>query len=600
MLIIIKRRGVESARVNIERLVSTLGFGEDCDVSLAQDRDDLKLGMLIQQGDGLSFRPLKQDHQFFLGDVPVANMMPLAEGEWLSMEEFELSWINRQVSSIEIEQQEQAEFPPPQKPIAQANLANRAGAMMAYGQVQSPAPSNPHKSEESLELSQSAAEVALEKKEVSPPLLEPIAVPSEVELPSPKKGEQVKALANEQSLSPAEVDLMQKLKRLENVKKPSSLQLNPSIVSKSIKKNSWKETENDILGPSWKRVVKYFYHHIEMDVFQKKADEKLTYMKDFIQAALDATTNPDEQDIVRPRVERELSSASPFDRIGLSSDVQGIRVTDKGLLSMDRGHGFGAPEISFYNGAHVCWSFDRWLQSNGLDQRLFGADCHGLSLGVWTVNAFFKPLISNGFLIQLKKTPKILPSSLDWFKELDYKFADLQAEKRNMLVIAKDTSQWLQMFQLMQANLAEGQMLGILGEHLKFIKDNSKYLFLDKDQSLAQLLKVNESLGLYGLVDFELENRGKSIFKQTAFKDLSYWGFSQARHPLDALRRFELQWRLSSPQSDAQTIREWIQSSFSYVLHIVQNDERDCCIISPINLKNGDWFIPNHLEDEWD
>ena len=152
MIVIIKRRGLETSQVSIERLVSTLGFGEGCDVSLAKDRAEEKLGMLIQQGDGLSFRPLKQDDGFFLGDVQVDSMMPLGEGEWLRFEEFELSWMEGELPKEQMESEPDTKpLPPP--PLPSPVIPNRAGAMMAYGQTPPTQQPSSSKNEESLELS---------------------------------------------------------------------------------------------------------------------------------------------------------------------------------------------------------------------------------------------------------------------------------------------------------------------------------------------------------------------------------------------------------------------------------------------------------------
>ena len=89
-----------------------------------------------------------------------------------------------------------------------------------------------------------------------------------------------------------------------------------------------------------------------------------------------------------------------------------------------------------------------------------------------------------------------------------------------------------------------------MGDHPPQMQVQEKYLMFDSDQSLQQLFKLNQQLSLSGLVDFDVEGRGKSIFQHTAFKDLNYWGFVHASRPIDALRRFELHWRLSHGQSD--------------------------------------------------
>lgn len=589
MFIVVKRRGSETSRIKIERLVSTLGFGEDCDVSLDEHREDQKLGMLIQQGDGLSFRPLKQDLKFFLGDIPVDNMMPLAEGEWLSMDEFELCWVA--TSNNDLPESKREELPPLPKPIAGPVLPNRAGAMMAYGHSST---NKSSKSEESLELSGAVPQ----EQPVEEPPKPPVPVLSESKIEEPER----QSPATEQKLSPAEMELIEKLRRLETDKKPSTTrdQLEPQDRGEGRSKQGWKESENDILGPAWKRVVKYFYHHIDHEVFSQDTQAKRSYMNQAIQSALDATTPKEEHDVVRPRVERELESASPFDRIGLSSDVQGMRVTDKGLLSMDRGEGFGAPEMSFYNGAHVCWSFDRWLQANEVEKEFVGTQCQSLNVGMWTVNAYFEPFLSSGFLIQFQKTPKILSESLKWSESCSYDFQSMKENKYNLLVVGKDNAELMRIFYLLQSELKDGQMLGVIGDRLKIMKDETRFLFMDQNQSLNQMLKVSDTIKLCGMVDFEVETRGKTVFQQIAFKNLSFYGFSQARQPVDALRRFELQWRLSNPQSEATTIREWIQASFSYLVYLSREQGEDVCKISSISLKAGDWWIPDEVEDDWE
>jgi hypothetical protein len=66
------------------------------------------------------------------------------------------------------------------------------------------------------------------------------------------------------------------------------------------------------------------------------------------------------------------------------------------------------------------------------------------------------------------------------------------------------------------------------------------------------------------------------------------------------LRRFELQWRLSNPQSEAKTIREWIQASFPYIVYLDREQEEEVCRISSIVLKKDDWFISEKTEDDWE
>jgi len=583
MIITIKRRGLETAQCSIERLVSTLGFGSDCDVSLATDRHDQKLGMLIQQGEGLSFRPLKQELRFYLGDVHVEGMLPLGEGEWLRVDEFELAWFRGELKKEQ--SRDEVSLPPAPKPLLTPLLPNRAGAMMAYGQGFS---AKPNATEESFELSQQATEVKPEsmpkagnrKPEEKTPALEQPALTS----------------APESNRSPAEEQLMEKLKRLQTDKKPQSNR-DEKQNSTVQHKTSWRESEDEILGPAWKRVVKYFYHHIELAIFQKTASERREYMQQSIKAALDATMQRDDQDTVRPRVERELESASPFDRLGLSSDIQSIRVTDKGLLSIDRGKGFGAAEMSFYNGGHVCWSFDRWLQSKGVEAKFYGSQCQALQIGHWTVNAYFQPLLAQGFLIQLQKIPKLLNVGISWVEGAEACFEALQRQRKNILVMAKSPTQISQLQQLLQSKLVEGDLIGLLGEKLNSVKDDSKCLMLDYHQTLAQLIQVAQTLNLYSIADFELESRGKTAFQQLAFKDLSYWGFVQASQPIDGLKRFELQWRLSHPQSDAQTIKEFIHASFPYVCYI--DTEEQGCVLATVAIKDGQWSLQRLFEEDW-
>lgn len=595
MFIVVKRRGLETARIKIERLVSTLGFGEDCDVCLDKAKEDQKLGMLIQQGEGLSFRPLKQELKFFLGDIPVDNMMPLAEGEWLSIDEYELSWV--MTSDESYTDPERADLPPLPKPLAGPALPNRAGAMMAYGQSSS---AKPTISEDSFELS----ETAKQSESTQPAPTEPVPVLSESKMDDERNiGSKLMSEAKptaEQKLSPAEIELIEKLRRLETDKKPTLPQVESPVKEDGGRKQGWKESENEILGPAWKRVVKYFYHHIEHDIFSKDRNAKKSYMHQAIQDALDATTPKDEHEVVRARVERELESASPFDRIGLSSDVQGMRVTDKGLLSMDRGEGFGAPEMSFYNGAHVCWSFDRWLLANEMEKEFIGTQCQALTIGLWTVHAYFEPFLSSGFLIQFQKTPKVLAQSLKWSETSDYDYASMKNNRYNLLVVGKDNTELMRIFYLLQSELKEGQLFGVIGDRLKILKDENKFLFLDQNQSLGQMLKVSDTIGLKAMIDFEVESRGKTVFQQIAFKNLSFHAFTQARQPLDSLRRFELQWRLSNPQSDATTIREWIQASFPFIIYLGKDMEEEVCKISPITLRDGDWLIPDDTIDDWE
>jgi len=592
MIVTIKRRGLETAQVSIERLVSTLGFGKDCDVSLAEDRLDLKLGMLIQQGDGLSFRPLKSEHHFFLGDIVVDAMMPLGENEWLRVDEFELSW-SLSTEEIKNDPTESKPLPPPPKPMAFPVMPNRAGAMMAYGQTSNTAsPSN----EESLELSDMAKAPVKEQK-----VPEPKSIPTEPMKVLEEEPVKVKesAPAIPEKRSPAEAELVEKLKRLQTVRK--SPEVSKEVVKEEVTEEAWVETEEEVLGPAWKRAIKYFYHHIELEIFEKSVKKRKEYLSTAIQAALDATLGDADQEVVRHRVERELKSTSPFDKLSLALDIQVMRVTDKGLLAIDRGKGFGAPEMSFYNAGHVCWAFDQFLQSKEIEVKFYGAECQSLNLTNWMVNAYFPPIISDGFLIQMKRETKVLSTSLTWIEEAEATFLSLHRSRKNILVVAKESSDLKQIFQLMQTNLREGQILGVLGEKLKELEDESKFLFLDQEQSLAQILKVSQTLGLSGIADFDLEGRGKSVFQQAAFKDLGYWGYIQASKPIDALRRFELQWRLSSQQSDRQTIREWVQASFPFLINIQKDEDGSLdCVVSAVGFKDGRWVLKQLPDGDWE
>ena len=107
-----------------------------------------------------------------------------------------------------------------------------------------------------------------------------------------------------------------------------------------------------------------------------------------------------------------------------------MRVTDKALLAIDRGKGFGEPEMSFYNEGHVCWAFDQFMQSQGLELAFHGSKCENIDVSNWMVNAYFPPVIVDGFLIQFKREPKNLEASLKWEEGTAEAFGSLCRAKK--------------------------------------------------------------------------------------------------------------------------------------------------------------------------
>ena len=97
----------------------------------------------------------------------------------------------------------------------------------------------------------------------------------------------------------AETQLMEKLKRFQTDKK-----VTPAEVKNDQSKPDWEESEEDVLGPAWKRVIKYFYHHIDLGIFKGSIEDRSQYLKEAIDLSLQATVSEEERDTVRPRVER--------------------------------------------------------------------------------------------------------------------------------------------------------------------------------------------------------------------------------------------------------------------------------------------------------
>lgn len=83
--LLIKEEGQEDRRLELNRLVMTVGFGEDCDVNLSDQYDPVRLGMIIKKGNEITFKPLMNPYELSCNGETVDSMLILQTGHFIEI-----------------------------------------------------------------------------------------------------------------------------------------------------------------------------------------------------------------------------------------------------------------------------------------------------------------------------------------------------------------------------------------------------------------------------------------------------------------------------------------------------------------------------------
>jgi hypothetical protein len=204
--VILEEKGSPPRSIRLERLVSTIGYGDECDVSLKPGSPALRLGMLIRSGDEFSFRPMVDSQDLLLDGKPVTGMTPFLPDSVLQVDSIYIRLGGTLAESTREESPSMPNSQPMPLAIPNQNMG-RTAAVHAYSgqaiQSQEREQEKPRKSESEEEESWSAETTIRRSRPLAeeeapaprPSLTEPEPPPKEPERPSPDPRQRQEHLA---------------------------------------------------------------------------------------------------------------------------------------------------------------------------------------------------------------------------------------------------------------------------------------------------------------------------------------------------------------------------------------------------------------------
>lgn len=513
-------RGSEAPRIlEVERLVSTVGLGDGCDVVLAPSSSSERLGMLIQQGEGFSFRPLHVPSGVFLGGVEVEGMIEWPQGGQLEILDFNLSWMG-DGSEAPLAPPPPPPPPPPSNP---SSGGYKAGALSAYGNALQNLP-NP--SQEGVEL----------------------------------------ALSQKRSLGAAEVELARKLEQARN-----KAEANPGLPELPTKEEA-EDLITSYRQPApqpgkTKDVLKHFFNHLDLTVLTRPPQERKRVLADGLRRALAEVKGLDERDPLYGKLDRELRSAGPFKKLLADEEVRGLMIRDRGLVYVDRGQGFDKPQLSFFNPAHAYWTLDRLLLSAGVTmnweqgRRSFRLDEQ------WGGRAFLPQTSWQGAYVVMRRRVEERPS---WSMDGE-DWNDLEASihaSENLLLVASDAEQALHLSHWLLNRVQEtGQVMILSDEGGQ--EGNPRHLTVHRgDAPLVEWLEWSEGMDLLGRLNTDPNLTDMALLRALTHQKRKWWQILVAKDATSALEKLELDLLLEHQGTDPELVRRLILGAFHSVVGI--------------------------------
>ncbi|MBF0198658.1 MAG: hypothetical protein HQL32_13150, partial [Planctomycetes bacterium] len=347
---IIDPRGSEKKH-ELQRLVSTLGFGEECDISLGPSQTPIRFGMFIKQGDGINFKPLNENTPILFNQKPITHMVSLCHGDVFEFEGYQLYCLDESqdrklntpappTQHSYIKKDSPAFTTPPRNPY-------RAGAINAYGAAQAqPARSN---TEEISALSSHSLQGRTAQEQQ----------------PEPTRSEEESSLSLQLGKDNSE--------RKPEVSASQNLLLRKKEISLDMQKN----------------ILKHFFNHLELKQFDDSRAARDSVLKKGLNAAINELVGEnDDNQGAYDKLSKELKSPAPLADLLTQPEVQEVKALGSGQVFIHRGRGYGNAELSFFNKNHLLWSLDRLFISKGTTLNLEEEYIDVLFNDEWRINGY--------------------------------------------------------------------------------------------------------------------------------------------------------------------------------------------------------------------
>jgi hypothetical protein len=642
----IQRQGEPERHLKLERLVNTVGFGDGCDVVLATSGRTERLGMFIQQGEGLNFRPLHQPSGVFMNGQEIESMVAIPAGTILRVLDYDLSWTLDGFSQES--EPEPKRWAPPVSPSSVRPLAGyRAGAMMAYGKDDSPRP---------LEEKMEGVELAWSN---DVPAKEPTRAEHERhprnpsnQHPSNQQSSRTAEPQQSRSLGAAEAELARKLEearqRMEggmgalsdSLDESMGMPLNQgqnsmaSFFHHDDPQESHDHEEEDMVEDllpmrrvthpeppllpqklikvkgQTKDVLKHFFNHLGVEVFHRSSTERRMILAEGLKLSLKDVMGEDEHGRLYARMEKELKGSGPLKELLSDDSVCGLMVRDKGHLYVDRGKGFQQPEMSFFNAVHAYWSLDRLLLSVGIKmdwsdgQKSFRYDPS------WGGRVILPGANWQGAYVVMRRR-KEQRSSFVMEKASLLNLAERVKRRENLLIVAPDITmaQHLVFWFLKQAEslgpvlvLSKEQSFGGTGDFPKRIG------VALGDEDLPEWVKWSEGMDLAGTLHGEPLVKGFDLLRTLAHQQHGWWQLIIANGAESAVEKCELDLSIERPELRPHLIQRLIKGVFSAVVSIDGKSisgRRHIVKVEDVGVdQQGKWMVPprktSPAEGDWE
>lgn len=552
MKIHIRQAGGQTRSIEVERLVSTIGFGDGCDIALGESPRTERLGMIIQQGEGFSFRPLNEPSGVKLDGVDLESMVEWPKGSVIGIDDIELTWGELV-----------AQVPPATPPASKPQLgmtAYRAGAMSAYGSGDSnSAPKNPNHEGVDLQLS----------GQTPPP-----------------------------AMGPAEAKLAEKLNMVDQEHQQTQVSKSPETEQDSF-------SSTDELIQPWsppqkkgkvKDVFKFFFNHLDRSVFLLNAPERKLALQSLLEDALKEVRQEDRNSPLFGKLEQELKSPASLRKLLDDKNVVGLMIRDQGVVYVDRGEGYGSPEFSFFNVNHAYWTLDRLLLSMGVKMSWGGGHRSFVLDQAWGGRLLFPRADWQGSYVVMSRRQterlnlKAEPSQLESLQ------SSLMAGENILLVAssdeeARELSYWL-------LGIAEdlGSVLILTQQDETGISEHPRRIMICREgDPLSSWLEWSVDMNLCGVLNLEPLQRDFQLVRELSLQNRRWWQVVHARSTESGMEKLELDLLLENPEISPELMRRCLSGTFHTLVGIggptISGKHRQIVLGRPTLTEEGNWKV---------
>jgi len=551
MKIHIRQAGGQSRSIEVERLVSTIGFGDGCDIVLGESPRTERLGMVIQQGDGFSFRPLNDPSGVRLDGIELETMVQWPEGTVIGIDTFEVTWGNTTTQMA----------PPPPTNLttssSPAPAAYRAGAMSAYGGGKN----------DSTPRAPNTEGVELQLSGQRPP----------------------------SSIGPAEAKLA---KKLTQVKRELEEPIHDEADSDSF------SSAEELIQP-WsppqkkgkvKDVFKFFFNHLDRSVFLLNGPERKLAMQTLLVEALKEIRQEDRNSPLFSKLEQELKSPTSLRKLLDDPKVVGLMIRDQGVVYVDRGEGYGSPEFSFFNVNHAYWTLDRLLLSLGVKMNWGGGHRSFVLDREWGGRLLFPKTDWQGSYVMMSRRQTERLSLKAEHQQLEALHASIEAGENLLLVAssreeARELSYWL-------LSMVEdlGSALILTHQDDVGISEHPRRITICREgDPLSSWLEWSVDMNLKGVLNIEPLQRDFQLIRELSLQNRRWWQVVHARNAEAGMEKLELDLLLENPEVSPELMRRCLSGTFHTLLGVgsptISGKHRQVILGRPTLTEEGIWKI---------